>query len=159
MKITAAESRIMEALWRAQAPLSAEDVREALAGEGWSDATVRTLLTRLVKKKAAAQAKDGRRFLYRPLIARADYVHAESKGLARGAKFKGETAFTLYDTYGFPLDLTQDALRPRGIAVDLDGFNAAMERQREKARASWAGSGEAATEATSSAVIRRCPAR
>ncbi len=70
-----------------------------------------------------------------------------SKGLARGAKFSGEAAFTLYDTYGFPLDLTQDALKPRGIAVDTDSFNAAMERQREKARASWAGSGEAATEA------------
>src|SRR5262249_40157101 len=51
------------------------------------------------------------------------------------------------DTYGFPLDLTQDALKPRGIAVDTDAFNAAMERQREKARASWAGSGDAATEA------------
>ena len=48
---------------------------------------------------------------------------------------------------GFPLDLTQDALRPRGIAVDTEGFNAAMERQREKARASWSGSGDAATEA------------
>jgi alanyl-tRNA synthetase len=70
-----------------------------------------------------------------------------SKGLGRGAKFSGEAAFTLYDTYGFPLDLTQDALKPRGIAVDTDSFNAAMERQREKARASWAGSGEAATEA------------
>jgi alanyl-tRNA synthetase len=71
----------------------------------------------------------------------------ESRGLKHGDRLKGETAFTLYDTYGFPLDLTQDALRPRGIAVDTDGFNAAMERQREKARASWAGSGEAATEA------------
>jgi alanyl-tRNA synthetase len=69
-----------------------------------------------------------------------------SKGLSRGAKFSGEAAFTLYDTYGFPIDLTQDALKPRGIAVDTDSFNAAMERQREKARASWAGSGEAATE-------------
>jgi alanyl-tRNA synthetase len=71
----------------------------------------------------------------------------ESRGLARGDRLKGETAFTLYDTYGFPLDLTQDALKPRGIAVDTDGFNAAMERQREQARAAWAGSGEAATEA------------
>jgi alanyl-tRNA synthetase len=70
----------------------------------------------------------------------------ETRALKRGDKFKGETAFTLYDTYGFPLDLTQDALRPRGINVDTDAFNAAMERQREKARASWAGSGEAATE-------------
>ena len=58
----------------------------------------------------------------------------------------GETAFTLYDTYGFPLDLTQDALRARGIGVDIASFNDAMERQREKARASWAGSGEAAQE-------------
>jgi len=71
----------------------------------------------------------------------------ESKGLRQGDKLKGEVAFTLYDTYGFPLDLTQDALRSRGIGVDTDGFNAAMEQQREKARASWAGSGEAATEA------------
>ncbi len=71
----------------------------------------------------------------------------ETARLGRGDKLAGETAFTLYDTYGFPLDLTQDALRPRGIAVDTDGFNAAMERQREMARASWAGSGEAATEA------------
>jgi len=70
-----------------------------------------------------------------------------SRGLKQGDRLKGELAFTLYDTYGFPLDLTQDALRPRGIAVDTDAFNAAMERQREKARASWAGSGEAATEA------------
>src|SRR3954469_21907677 len=71
----------------------------------------------------------------------------ESRGLKRGDRLKGETAFTLYDTYGCPLDLTQDALKPRGIAVDTDGFNSAMERQREKARASWAGSGDAATEA------------
>jgi alanyl-tRNA synthetase len=70
----------------------------------------------------------------------------ETTALKHGDKFKGETAFTLYDTYGFPLDLTQDALRPRGISVDLDGFNAAMEKQKAKARASWSGSGEAATE-------------
>ncbi len=66
---------------------------------------------------------------------------------ASNAALSGELAFTLYDTYGFPLDLTQDALKPRGITVDIEGFNAAMERQREKARASWVGSGEAADEA------------
>jgi len=71
----------------------------------------------------------------------------ESRALKAGDRLAGETAFTLYDTYGFPLDLTQDALRPRGIGVDTDGFAAAMERQREKARAAWAGSGEAATDA------------
>jgi alanyl-tRNA synthetase len=69
-----------------------------------------------------------------------------SKTLKKGDMFDGETAFTLYDTYGFPLDLTQDALRARGIGVDIASFTDAMERQREKARASWAGSGEAATE-------------
>ncbi|MEZ5766143.1 MAG: alanine--tRNA ligase [Xanthobacteraceae bacterium] len=71
----------------------------------------------------------------------------ESRGLTSGDRFKGETAFTLYDTYGFPLDLTQDALRARGIEVDTDAFNASMEQQKAKARASWSGSGEAATEA------------
>jgi alanyl-tRNA synthetase len=69
-----------------------------------------------------------------------------SKALGKGDMFDGETAFTLYDTYGFPLDLTQDALKSRGISVDIASFTDAMERQREKARASWAGSGEAATE-------------
>ncbi|MGB6805630.1 MAG: alanine--tRNA ligase, partial [Pseudolabrys sp.] len=70
----------------------------------------------------------------------------KSKSLKKGAMFDGETAFTLYDTYGFPLDLTQDALRSRGISVDIASFTDAMDRQREKARASWAGSGEAAQE-------------
>jgi alanyl-tRNA synthetase len=70
----------------------------------------------------------------------------ETRDLGAGQKLSGETAFTLYDTYGFPLDLTQDALKSRGIGVDTDAFNVAMERQREKARAAWAGSGEAATE-------------
>jgi alanyl-tRNA synthetase len=71
----------------------------------------------------------------------------ETRNLRSGDRLKGETAFALYDTFGFPLDLTEDALRPRGISVDTTGFNAAMERQRAKARASWSGSGEAATEA------------
>jgi alanyl-tRNA synthetase len=70
----------------------------------------------------------------------------KSAGLKKGDMFDGDAAFTLYDTYGFPLDLTQDALRARGISVDLASFTDAMERQREKARASWAGSGDAAEE-------------
>jgi alanyl-tRNA synthetase len=70
----------------------------------------------------------------------------KSKDLRKGAMFDGDTAFTLYDTYGFPLDLTQDALRSRGISVDIASFTDAMDRQRAKARASWAGSGEAAQE-------------
>ena len=66
--------------------------------------------------------------------------------LGAGDMLDGETAFKLYDTYGFPLDLTQDALRQRSISVDIDGFTDAMERQKAEARASWAGSGDAATE-------------
>ena len=70
----------------------------------------------------------------------------ETQSLGSGDKLRGDVAFTLYDTYGFPLDLTQDALRARGIGVDTDGFDAAMAQQKAKARAAWAGTGEAATE-------------
>ena len=70
----------------------------------------------------------------------------KSRSLKKGDMFDGETAFTLYDTYGFPLDLTQDALRTRGVGVDLASFTDAMERQREKARAAWSGSGDTAAE-------------
>ena len=70
-----------------------------------------------------------------------------TKPLKKGDMLDGITAFTLYDTYGFPLDLTQDALKPRGVSVDIASFTDAMEEQRKKARASWAGSGEAADEA------------
>ena len=69
-----------------------------------------------------------------------------SRTLTAGATFPGDVAFKLYDTYGFPLDLTEDALRARDIGVDTDGFNAAMERQKAEARKAWKGSGEAATE-------------
>ena len=70
----------------------------------------------------------------------------ETRELKSGENLAGEVAFKLYDTYGFPLDLTQDALRARGLGVDDAGFQAAMERQRAEARKAWAGSGEAATE-------------
>ena len=70
----------------------------------------------------------------------------KSATLKKGDMFDGDTAFTLYDTYGFPLDLTQDALKSRGIGVDIASFTDAMDRQREKARAAWAGSGDTATE-------------
>ena len=66
--------------------------------------------------------------------------------LKKGAVLSGDTAFKLYDTFGFPLDLTEDALRPRGISVDTKAFDAAMERQKAEARKAWKGSGEAATE-------------
>ncbi len=67
-------------------------------------------------------------------------------GLSAGGVLPGETAFRLYDTYGFPLDLTEDALRARGMTVDKAGFEVAMARQRAEARASWKGSGELAEE-------------
>ncbi|HYN38027.1 MAG TPA: alanine--tRNA ligase, partial [Rhodospirillales bacterium] len=73
-------------------------------------------------------------------------------GLTAGGVLDGDTAFRLYDTYGFPLDLTQDALKGRGMAVDTDGFARGMARQRDDARRAWAGSGEAATEAVWFAV-------
>jgi len=70
----------------------------------------------------------------------------KSASLKKGDMFDGDTAFTLYDTYGFPLDLTQDALKSRGIGVDIASFTDAMDRQRDKARAAWAGSGDTASE-------------
>jgi len=65
--------------------------------------------------------------------------------LAKGDELPGETAFRLYDTFGFPYDLTEDALRARGIGVDRAGFDAAMEQQKAAARAAWKGSGDAAS--------------
>src|SRR5690606_38954934 len=70
----------------------------------------------------------------------------ETAKMKSGDTLKGDVAFTLYDTYGFPMDLTRDALKPRGIDIDEAGFETAMQKQREMARAAWAGSGEAATE-------------
>ena len=70
-----------------------------------------------------------------------------TSGLAARAPLPGETAFRLYDTFGFPLDLTEDALRAQGRTVEREGFEACMERQREAARRAWAGSGDAASDA------------
>ncbi len=71
-------------------------------------------------------------------------LNGETNGMQAGAKLGGEVAFKLYDTYGFPLDLTQDALRSRNIEVDLAGFETAMNEQRARARAAHKGSGDAA---------------
>jgi len=70
-----------------------------------------------------------------------------TRDLPQGGTLPGSVAFKLYDTYGFPLDLTQDALRARALHVDVEGFQSAMDRQRAEARKAWAGSGELATEA------------
>ncbi|MEJ0027412.1 MAG: alanine--tRNA ligase [Rhizomicrobium sp.] len=68
-------------------------------------------------------------------------------GIPAGGKLAGDVAFKLYDTFGFPLDLTQDALKAKNIDVDTEGFDAAMARQKAEARKAWAGTGEATTDA------------
>jgi predicted transcriptional regulator len=81
ISITEAESVVMEVLWT-RSPLPTEDVITALEGEQhWQEATIKTLLNRLLKKKAVRAVKDGRRFLYSPAITRDDWVLSESKGL------------------------------------------------------------------------------
>jgi predicted transcriptional regulator len=81
MRISTAESEIMKALW-VKSPLTAEEITALLADEqNWAEGTVKALLNRLLKKAAIAAEKDGRRFLYRPLVAQGDYVHAESQSL------------------------------------------------------------------------------
>jgi alanyl-tRNA synthetase len=74
-------------------------------------------------------------------------LDAETETLKKGDELSGEVAFKLYDTFGFPVDLTQDALKPKGINVDMSGFESAMEKQRAEARKNWSGSGGQADEA------------
>jgi alanyl-tRNA synthetase len=84
---------------------------------------------------------------FRQTLERGLYLLAEETARIGSAQpLPGDVAFKLYDTFGFPIDLTQDALREQGRTVDLLGFDAAMAEQRTRARAAWAGSGEAATE-------------
>jgi alanyl-tRNA synthetase len=84
---------------------------------------------------------------FRAMLERGIFLlNDETAKLGEGQALPGAVAFKLYDTYGFPLDLTQDALREQGREVDTAGFNAAMDEQRARARAAWSGSGEAATE-------------
>ncbi len=90
-QISDAESRIMEALWR-KSPLTAEQIIAGVGPEnGWAPATVKTLITRLLKKNAIAGAKEADGYCYRPLVARAQYVQSESQGLL-DRLFKGEIA-------------------------------------------------------------------
>ena len=78
---------------------------------------------------------------FRETLARGLHLLEDELGNISGKQLSGEVAFKLYDTYGFPIDLTQDALREKGLSVDIAGFDAAMERQKAEARANWSGSG------------------
>ena len=84
---------------------------------------------------------------FRDMLGRGLKLLDDELGNLSGDTLSGEVAFKLYDTYGFPLDLTQDALRERGLSVDTAGFDTAMEKQRAEARANWSGSGQEETEA------------
>ncbi|MCE1237637.1 MAG: alanine--tRNA ligase [Hyphomicrobiales bacterium] len=97
----------------------------------------------LVTETVELEEKRFRRTLERGL----GLLDEATREMKAGDMLDGETAFKLYDTYGFPLDLTQDALRRRDIHVNIDGFQDAMARQKAEARASWAGSGEASASA------------
>jgi len=91
---------------------------------------------------------------FRETLARGLKLLDEATGsMKAGDSLAGDVAFKLYDTFGFPLDLTQDALKARGIAVETAGFDAAMAKQRADARKAWAGSGEAATDAQWFAIL------
>ncbi|WP_332640076.1 BlaI/MecI/CopY family transcriptional regulator [Brevundimonas sp.] len=81
MRISTAESLVMESLWRASPRTADQIAAEIASDQEWTEATVKSLLNRLLTKGAIAAERDGRRYLYRPLIARGDYVHAESRGL------------------------------------------------------------------------------
>ena len=81
IRITEAESQVMDALWR-QSPLTAEDIAADVAPrQGWTESTVKSLLNRLLNKKALAVEREGRRYRYKPNLSREDYVRAESQGL------------------------------------------------------------------------------
>ncbi|HEY0232177.1 MAG TPA: BlaI/MecI/CopY family transcriptional regulator [Dokdonella sp.] len=120
MRISEAESQVMEVLWRRHAPQSAEDVCAALAGQqDWQEATVKTLLNRLLKKRAIAAERDGRRYLYRPLIKRADYVHTESKSLLD--RLYGGRVSALVAHFSMRMKLTKkDVDELRALIEELD---------------------------------------
>jgi predicted transcriptional regulator len=79
IQISEAEAQVMQVLWQRQ-PQTAEEVCAALAGQDWQDATIKTLLNRLLNKGAVGARKDGRRYLYAPLLAREDWLASESQG-------------------------------------------------------------------------------
>ncbi len=126
---------------------------------GTKQATFHTLVPALVRQMGAAYPELARAEAlitetmrleedrFKVLLERGLGLLAEETGrLGEGQPLAGEVAFKLYDTYGFPLDLTQDALREQGRAVETAGFDVAMNEQRRRARAAWSGTGDTATE-------------
>lgn len=119
VRISAAESQIMAALW-ANGPMSAEDlVREVGGAQDWGGATVKTLITRLLNKKAIASRREGARAIYRPLVSREDYVTGESQGLL-DRLFDGQLA-PLVAHYARHRALSaQDVDRLKRLIADLE---------------------------------------
>ncbi len=126
---------------------------------GTKDALFHTLLPTLVRQMGSAYPELGRAEAliretmrleedrFKAMLDRGlGLLSEETARLATDQALPGAVAFKLYDTFGFPLDLTQDALREQGRAVDVAGFDAAMGEQQTRARAAWAGTGDAATE-------------
>ncbi|WP_374470219.1 BlaI/MecI/CopY family transcriptional regulator [Phenylobacterium sp.] len=118
-KISAAESHVMEALWAGE-PLSADEiVAQVGPAQNWGEATVKTLINRLLKKKALVSERAGGRTRYRPLVSRADYVTGESQGLL-DRLFGGELA-PLVAHYAKHRALTPDEVnRLKRLIEDLD---------------------------------------
>jgi predicted transcriptional regulator len=119
MSISAAESVVMESLWRRH-PQSAEDIAADVAAEqGWTEATVKTLLNRLLTKVAIAADRDGRRYLYSPKLARADYVDAESTNLI-DRLFEGRLASLVSHFSEREKLSTEDVAELKRLIAELD---------------------------------------
>lgn len=120
MKISPAESRVLDILWRTEGPLASEEVTQALADDQeWAHATVRSLLTRLVKKRAVAAVMEGRRYLYRPLIERAAYARAESETLL-GRLFEGRLTPFITQFTNHQAMTSEDIAQLRALVEKLD---------------------------------------
>jgi BlaI family transcriptional regulator, penicillinase repressor len=119
MKINNSESVIMEALWE-ESPQAAEDIARTVGPrQGWTEATVKTLINRLLTKNAISAEKDGRRYLYRPLVDRADYVTSESEGLL-SRLFEGRLA-PLVSHFSEQQKLTpEDVAELKALIAELD---------------------------------------
>jgi predicted transcriptional regulator len=119
MRITAAESQIMEALWRHGAMTTEEIVARVGPAQAWAEGTVRTLINRLMRKKAIKGERDGARFAYRPLVRREDYVLSESQGLL-DRLFEGEVT-PLVAHFARHRALTpEDVKRLKALIAEID---------------------------------------